>query len=94
MQILLWSIFLVVMWNWIVGKKKLTAAGETLALLLSLRQWAVLHEVRPYSGEGLSHDNYANNRRKVWRNGKLFVSLRKLLRNSELWQIITIYHIS
>ena len=70
MQILLWSLFLVIMWNWLVGKKKGITAGETTAPLLSRRQWAVLHEVRPYNGEGLPHDNSANNRRKVWRNGK------------------------
>ena len=27
---------------------------------------------------GLSHDNYANNRWKVWRYGKLFVSSRQI----------------
>ena len=47
MQILLWSLFLVIMWNW-VGLTR----GKTL------------------QRRGLSHDNSANNRRKVWRNGK------------------------
>ena len=41
-----------------------------LLFLVIMLQWAVLHEVRPYGGGGLSHDNYVNNRRKVWRNGK------------------------
>ena len=31
---------------------------------------AVLHEVRPYRRQGLSHDKSANNPRNVWWNGK------------------------
>ena len=48
MQILLWALFLVIMWNW---------GGLTRGKTLRRR--------------GLAHDNSANNRRKVWRNGKL-----------------------
>ena len=31
---------------------------------------AVLHEVRPYGGGGLPHDNYVHNRRNVRRPGQ------------------------
>ena len=51
MQILLWALFLVIMWNW---------GGLTRGKTLRRR--------------GLARDNSANNRRKVWRNGYLFVS--------------------
>ena len=48
MQILLWSLFLVIMWS--CGG---LTRGKTLRRM------------------GISHDNSANNQRKVWRNAKI-----------------------
>ena len=76
------------------GEEEVNSRGRDARTSIELAAVGGLTRGKTHSGEGLSHDNYANNRRKVWRNGKLFVSLRKLLRNGELWQIITIYHIS